>query len=310
MSRADQSVPWHDATDRGDHRGDPDGEVGCGGGLPSWLQGAWQREGVSIGAGPMIERCDALWLQVGKAFAFLRRPLSTTPSGGELDTPVAGYGSADTVPGSCDDASVTLRVTFSNSAVGSVALKLPSDLSAVAGGESPDRAFGSGAERDNAGDQSSWVAETTLVREGSILVRSGTLQGSGDAFVEHWRSLYEDGVAMGILARESCEDDGLAGPDLLMWVGEDAVAVRAGTHGIGARFLRRHQIWEEVGRVPSPPSRRKKQQAQTDGIRGTVASVGTNGLAGVAELGEAFVASVLQALFGLPGAASGWTPMA
>lgn len=51
--------------------------------VPRWLQGAWRREGLARGDGPMVERSDVLWLQTATYFADVRVP--NLPVVGELD---------------------------------------------------------------------------------------------------------------------------------------------------------------------------------------------------------------------------------
>jgi hypothetical protein len=63
---------------------------------PAWLEGAWRREGLAIDGGPLVERSDVLWLQVGWFFADLRAPrLAGDPEASDLDVAQAFSGRID-----------------------------------------------------------------------------------------------------------------------------------------------------------------------------------------------------------------------
>jgi hypothetical protein len=63
---------------------------------PDWLEGAWRREGLATDGGPLVERSDVLWLQVGWFFADLRAPRRAgDPEAGHLDVAQAFSGRID-----------------------------------------------------------------------------------------------------------------------------------------------------------------------------------------------------------------------
>jgi hypothetical protein len=63
---------------------------------PAWLEGVWSREGLATDGGPLVERSDVLWLQVGWFFADLRAPrLEGDPEAGDLDVAQAFSGRID-----------------------------------------------------------------------------------------------------------------------------------------------------------------------------------------------------------------------
>ncbi|HEX3841374.1 MAG TPA: hypothetical protein VHU85_11325 [Acidimicrobiales bacterium] len=63
---------------------------------PSWLEGAWRREGLALGGGPLVERSDVLWLQVGRFFADLRVPhTEEDPEASRWDVAQAFSGTID-----------------------------------------------------------------------------------------------------------------------------------------------------------------------------------------------------------------------
>jgi hypothetical protein len=63
---------------------------------PAWLEGAWRREGLALDGGPLVERSQVLWLQVGWFFADLRVPhTSGDPEARDLDAAQAFSGVID-----------------------------------------------------------------------------------------------------------------------------------------------------------------------------------------------------------------------
>jgi hypothetical protein len=63
---------------------------------PAFLEGAWRREGLALDGGPLVERSDVLWFQVGWYFADLRVPHTPgDPGASRLDRAQAFSGTID-----------------------------------------------------------------------------------------------------------------------------------------------------------------------------------------------------------------------
>ncbi|HWE69276.1 MAG TPA: hypothetical protein VG205_02875 [Acidimicrobiales bacterium] len=63
---------------------------------PAFLEGVWRREGLALDGGPLVERSDVLWFQVGRFFADLRVPHTPgDPGASRLDQAQAFSGTID-----------------------------------------------------------------------------------------------------------------------------------------------------------------------------------------------------------------------